>query len=49
MDRTQDAPTETRYTRQAKPTVRLRRPTCTELLGRPDLVAQLVLDVSAAA
>lgn len=35
-------------TRQAKPTVRLRRPTCTELCERPDLVAQLVLDVSAA-
>ena len=32
-----------RRQRQDKPTVRLRRPTCTELLGRPDLIAQLVL------
>ena len=35
-----------RRARQAKPTVQLRRPTCTELAERPDLVAQLVLDVS---
>lgn len=43
----QPAPTtESRYTRSAKPTVQLRRPTCTELAGRPDLVAQLVLAVS---
>lgn len=41
--------TETRYTRSAKPTVRLRRPTCTELAGNPALIAQLVLAVSAAA
>jgi hypothetical protein len=33
--------------RRNKPTVRLRRPSCTELAERPDLVAQLVLDVSA--
>lgn len=49
MDRTPDTQTDTRRTRMHKPTVRLRRPTCTELAGRPDLVAQLVLDVSAAA
>lgn len=40
--------TDTRRTRQDKPTVRLRRPTCTELLGNPALIAQLVLAVSAA-
>lgn len=38
----------TRYRRSMKPTVELRRPTCTELAGRPDLIAQLVLAVSAA-
>ena len=38
--------TESRYARSVKPTVQLRRPTCTELAGRPDLVAQLVLTVS---
>lgn len=43
------APTaESRRTRQDKPTVQLRRPTCIELLQRPDLIAQLVLAVSAA-
>lgn len=40
--------TDTRRTRMDKPTVQLRRPTCTELLQRPDLIAQLVLNVSAA-
>ena len=39
--------TDTRRTRQDKPTVQLRRPTCTELLQRPDLIAQLVLAISA--
>lgn len=39
----QPTTTETRRTRMAKPTVQLRRPTCTELAERPDLVAQLVL------
>jgi hypothetical protein len=38
--------TDTRHARSHKPTVQLRRPTCTELAGRPDLVAQLVLAVS---
>lgn len=40
--------TVTRYARSQKPTVQLRRPTCTELLGNPALIAQLVLNVSAA-
>lgn len=37
-----------RRTRRNKTTVQLRRPTCTELAGRPDLVAQLVLHTSEA-
>lgn len=39
----QPTATESRRTRQDKPTVRLRRPTCTELLEQPHLIAQLVL------
>jgi hypothetical protein len=46
MNTMPDTQPATVYTRSLKPTVRLRRPTCTELLERPDLVAQLVLDVS---
>lgn len=44
----QTPPIDTRRARQDKPTVQLRRPTCTELLGNPALIAQLVLAVSAA-
>lgn len=36
-----------RRARRNKPTVELRRPTCTELLEQPHLIAQLVLCVSA--
>lgn len=45
----QTTPTEaSRYVRSQKPTVQLRRPTCTELVGNPALIAQLVLSVSGA-
>lgn len=43
MNTTPTTMTDTRRTRQDKPTVQLRRPTCTELLERPALIAQLVL------